>query len=70
MDIKTLRLSFYKNYPIELMSDPAPQSCLSFYDYENDPDKIYLISNNNYQLNKVADPVELLTFLLNIINQP
>ena len=48
MDIKTLRLSFYKNYPIELMSDPAPQSCLSFYDYENDPDKIYLISNNNY----------------------
>ena len=28
-----------------------------------------LISNNNYQLNKVADPVELLTFLLNIINK-
>ena len=28
-----------------------------------------LISNKYYQLNKVADPVELLTFLLNIINE-
>lgn len=28
-----------------------------------------LISNNFYELNKVADPVELLTFLLNIINK-
>ena len=45
---KILQLSYYKNYPIELVSDPEPQSCLSFYDYKNDPNRIYLISNNNY----------------------
>ena len=45
---KILQLSYYKNYPIELVSNPLPQSCLSFYDYEKDPNRIYLISNNNY----------------------
>ena len=45
---KKLQLSYYNNYPIELVSEPSPQSCLSFYDYDNDPNKIYLISNNNY----------------------
>ena len=45
---KILEISYYKNYPIELTSNPSPQTCLSLYDYENEPDKIYLISNNYF----------------------
>ena len=47
---KNLQLSYYINYPIEITSSPFPQSFLSFYDYENDPDKIYIISNYNYYI--------------------
>ena len=45
---KILKLTYYKNYPIELISNLSPKSCLSFYDYDNDQNTLYLISNYNY----------------------
>ena len=45
---KILQLSYYKNYPIEFEGEPDSEAMVSFYDYDKDPNKIYLISNNKY----------------------
>ena len=50
IESKILQLSYYIKFPVELINSPTSQACLSFYDYEKDPDKIYLISNNNYYI--------------------
>ena len=48
IESKILQLTYYRNYPIELISNLPPQSCLSFYDYDNGQNTLYLISNNNF----------------------
>ena len=68
---RLLQLYYYKNYPIELIGEPDSEAMVSFYDYEKDPNKIYLISNNKYYIyyiNKNSSSINYNTYELNFFD--